>query len=719
MRKTLFLCLFLISILGFAQQKKSVAETVMELRNQQTSFEKFHVLTPTNQTNSVAESVVRNSTIAKVNFSSLEKIQREKPEFIELMIPYNGQELSVLLYKVNIFTNGFRVNSNLQQDVPYLPGEFYRGIIKDNPNSLASFTIFEDKFSGIVSSSEFQNLNIGKLNNPKNKTDYIIYSDAEMNVSFDFTCEMEDFNPDHNEMAPTTYFVDGEETVKCITMYYELDYDLYVANSNSIEETMDWFSGVYNNMQTLYENDNITIALNEVFIWETQDPYQGSGGSSGYLNSFNQERPVFPGDVGQLIGINDNADGGVAATIGGLCSDENYSYAGINFAYADVPTYSWTIMVMTHEHGHVVGSRHTHACVWNGNNTAIDSCAGFVEGNCTLPGIPPDGGTIMSYCHLANGINFALGFGPQPTMAIVNHANASDCLSEDCISTCFNTVNSVNFTETGMTTASVTWTDSDMNNANWQYAVRIYGSNAALNWINTTTNTIILENLQPNSYYNFYVRKQCGDTFTPVYKSQFATDGDFCNGDVFTDTGGASGNYSDDENFVRTIVPVDEFDKIKITFTQFNLENNWDYMYIYNGLDTSNLLATLTGTQGLNNSYESTDESGALTFRFVSDQMITSSGWIGEIECLTLGVDDLTSYLDYSYYPNPVLDQLNINAKTPILGYEMYSMDGKKIQSASVNAKNSKINMKNLPAGTYIIQLKFNEKAVQFKVIKK
>jgi hypothetical protein len=87
-------------------------------------------------------------------------------------------------------------------------------------------------------------------------------------------------------------------------------------------------------------------------------------------------------------------------------------------------------MVVTHEFGHLFGSLHTHACVWNGNNTAIDGCFGYVEGSCPLPGYPTGGGTIMSYCQLEGrpGINFNLGFGPQPGNVIRNSVNNASCL---------------------------------------------------------------------------------------------------------------------------------------------------------------------------------------------------------------------------------------------------------------------------------------------------
>ena len=53
---------------------------------------------------------------------------------------------------------------------------------------------------------------------------------------------------------------------------------------------------------------------------------------------------------------------------------------------------------------------------------------------------------------------------------------------------------------------------------------------------------------------------------------------------TFYDSGGASGNYGDDERKVWLIAPTGAT-SVTLTFTSFDTENTWDYMYVYNGTD--------------------------------------------------------------------------------------------------------------------------------------
>ena len=151
-----------------------------------------------------------------------------------------------------------------------------------------------------------------------------------------------------------------------------------------------------------------------------RSPYSGSD-SYQLLNQFQSRRTSIEGDLGQLLSY--KASGGIAV-VDGLCerfTAYKLSFSSIGRSYKQVPNYSFTVMVMAHELGHLLGSQHTHACVWNNNGTALDGCAGYTEGNCSTPGVPSNGGTVMSYCHLTSaGINLTKGFGTQPGNLIRN-----------------------------------------------------------------------------------------------------------------------------------------------------------------------------------------------------------------------------------------------------------------------------------------------------------
>ena len=57
-------------------------------------------------------------------------------------------------------------------------------------------------------------------------------------------------------------------------------------------------------------------------------------------------------------------------------------------------------------------------------------------------------------------------------------------------------------------------------------------------------------------------------------------------GDEFTDTGGNAGNYGANEDIVWTFTP-NAGEVATLTFTSFDVEANWDALYVYDGPDTS------------------------------------------------------------------------------------------------------------------------------------
>jgi hypothetical protein len=522
------------------------------------------------------------------------------------------------------------------------------------------------------------------------------------------------------------------ESIRCATIYFEIDNDLFLANNGDTTQTSNWMTSVFNNIQTLYNNDGITVALKSIFIWTDLDPYQGVGtSSSDYLNAFAANSPVFDGDLGQLIGIDDGGLGGVAVTINGLCSQDNYSYSDLNVSYSSVPTYSWTIQVITHELGHLLGSPHTHACVWNGNNTAIDNCApsalgsNWEGGECmtTPPTIPStsEKGTIMSYCHLVSGvgISFNNGFGPQPAALIVDTVNNSTCLSTDCINTCINTVTSIEVTNINTNSAYITWSDMGSGTA-WEVSVTPFASTTIV-WTLVTQPTYTVTGLNPNTYYKVRVRPLCSGAIAASRNQIFATTNTNLCSYPFTDTGGSSGNYTDMESWVRTMMPTGPGLKVRVTFTSFNLETDYDYLYIYNGPDQYNFDLTnggLTGTTLPTSTYTSTAFDGSLTFRFYSDQAVNRAGWNATISCTgTLG-EVSNDFLDFSYYPNPTSGKVSISSKDAITEIKVFNVQGQLLWSQKGNELTTDVDISKFATGTYFFQLKFNDKQANFKVLK-
>jgi len=106
-----------------------------------------------------------------------------------------------------------------------------------------------------------------------------------------------------------------------------------------------------------------------------------------------------------------------------------------------------------------------------------------------------------------------------------------------------------------------------------------------------------------------------------------------CNS-ILYDSGGNSSSYQNSENLKLTIYPGDSWAKVVLSFSQFQLEDSYDYLKIYNG--TTSLISNLIGTYTGNNqpsTITSTHKTGAITLLFTSDQYVNDNGWMALISC--------------------------------------------------------------------------------------
>jgi len=702
--------LLLYTVIG---QNKAVVEKVLQLNRSQQTFEKFELF-ELNQTKTNSREYAKsaeNVSVLNLNQQKLNELMAQKPRNLVLSIPYNGTEVTVELVKQRIFTDDFVIKNEKGNFINYEPGVYYQGMIAGNTQSLVGFSFFENDVKGVVSSLGLGNLSIGKT---KDKQDFVVYADQNLLGANPFVCAADEIR--ENQETPS-YNPEMESrammTTSCVRVYYEVANAPYLENGSDETETLNWLTSIHNNINTLYENDDILISLSEVMIWTTDDPYDGNYEQNLY--EFADTRTSFNGDLAHLINYPSTTS---VAFVNSLCTDYRYAYSGIDMYYEEVPTYSWTIMAMTHEMGHALGSPHTHACAWNGDNTAIDGCGpswGYSEG-CDGP-IPAEGGTIMSYCHGASvGINLSLGFGPQPSALIRSIVDSKSCLSSDCTGSCESTISNISMVETSPDNYQITIQDNA--SGEWAYRVYEYGQTPD-EWTYTTEQTFVVNNLEPNKYFQIDVRNICGDDILGGNHSLTILSGNLC-GLEFTDTGGNTGNYNDYQTIVKTFYPGTVGEKVTLTFSQFDLENYYDFMNIHNGNSVNSPLFA-NGNQLSGNSipgpFTSTADDGSITIRFVSDGGVTAPGWEALVSCATLSIEDVENS-DLKIYPNPTSSVLNIDAKAEIISVKLNDVSGKIIFNKKSNSIQEKLNLEHLPKGVYILTIEMKDQTVTKKIIK-
>jgi len=718
MKKFLQMCLSLIVFsTGFAQNLKPIAEKVAQAQSANKSFVKYNLFTvdASPQKIAVYEKAAAGITVMQLNKSEIARINTDRPDALEMNFPFEGKNITLELVKNDFFTHDFKVNTD-KGFANYAPGVYYQGIVKGDQNSIVAISFFADDVVGVTSIPEVGNIVIGKTKDSEN---FVSYNDAKLKAANPFSCAADQLL-ENQKMSIPSYdpkTMTAKKTDNCVRIYYEAGYGPYTQNGSNVTTTTNWVTAMHNNVSTLYSNDGITVALSQVFVWTTVDPFTGT--PSEILNKFRTTRTTFNGDVAQLLR---NPATTSIAFVNALCTTYKYSYSGVNFAYSNVPTYSWNIEAMTHEIGHNLGSPHTHACKWNGNDTAIDGC-GPASGNnegCDAA-LPSGGGTIMSYCHLVNGvgINFTKGFGVQPGALIRNTVNSKGCLGTDCIASCATTVTGLSVTN--ITQNSATATIVDNTGSSWKYKIAKMDGTIISSGV-TTNKTLNFGGLSNASYYNISIGTDCSGPQAYAFSQLILTDANWCSGIQFTDPGGATANYNDGQTIIKTFYPANAGDKLKLTFTEFSTEAGFDYMNVYDGTSTgSPRFAGGTQLSGatIPGPFLATNAAGAITVRFISDAGAVDSGWISTFECVKLATGEINLVDAISISQTSTKGIFVITSKEKILSYKVYDASGKMIKtSAKVVGEEERLDLSSYPRGSYVVSLTTATSTVNKKVIK-
>jgi len=269
----------------------------------------------------------------------------------------------------------------------------------------------------------------------------------------------------------------------------------------------------------------------------------------------------------------------------------------------------------------------------------------------------------------------------------------------------------------------------------------VYSENVAFG-----TNTATATGLSQATLYDAYISADCDTNgISSDDSDSFITEAgaEVCDGN-YVDSGGVTGDYANDENITTTITPAVAGEAVTVTFTYVDIETAtgvgaqdgcWDFLTIYNGPDTASpvLAQTLCGEESgdggvpsvpesllsVGMSFTSTDAaSGALTFVFTSDTSVPLTGWLANITCATLSVDEF-ALAQFNYYPNPTTGLLNINAKQNIDTIKVFNTLGQVVMDLSPNAMDTTLDFTNLSQGTYFLRSSINGNIATHKIIKK
>lgn len=121
----------------------------------------------------------------------------------------------------------------------------------------------------------------------------------------------------------------------------------------------------------------------------------------------------------------------------------------------------------------------------------------------------------------------------------------------------------------------------------------------------------------PGPYWNWNYYYKLVNEDTPVTRLNTPSG-------TLTDSGGADGDYGNDERQLL-LIQVDGADSITLSFSEFNLEDNYDFLWIYDG---ATVFSPLIGRWNTTSPGIVTSSGNALLVEFRSDCATTATGWV-------------------------------------------------------------------------------------------
>lgn len=693
------------------------------------------------------QKTLSDAVIYSINKEELRSLCDNKSPEITIDIPYSQNGFAKLnLKRFDILKSDAKIiartiNGNEEVKLNDIAVS-YTGQVEGLSNSLVSITFSKDNVTGLMVTNN-DNFVLGSLNDRQGKPtgSFILYKESDLKIKNSFICHTEDDlssgQIENMQRVISEKMGDAASTDLYVAeIAIEIDFITYNTYGSSVTNATNYAIALMAASSAVYMKEvNVRFVIPYLRVWTTADPYTGTT-SSALLNQFraewNTNQQSVQRTLAHFITRRGGGLGGIA-WVNVLCSSGGGSY-GYGFSGTDgpilpLPTYSWDVMVVSHEIGHNFGSPHTHSCSWSGG--PIDSCYA-TEGGCYTGPIVPTLGTIMSYCHLsAGGISLVKGFGPQPRTLIRNNAENASCMyisQRDLLlgypngGESFRTGNSTQIYWGTSLTGNVNLEFSTNNGTSWQTIQNnVSGTTRIYDWTIPEVSSTTQAKLRIISATNPNVGDTCDAAFRIILNlNQFSLLSPPASSRIEV-----SATNSQTQKFVWESAGTNPTIQYKFKIKKLGPTAEYTYLSDNNGYDTSvtfrkSFLDSLAQTLG------TTGDSVRCTWRVFGlngiDSTVSGSSFLVTLIRTSVGINVISSLVPEKFnlgnnYPNPFNPETVIRfdiAKSTFAELKIYDSRGSEVSTlVNEDLKPGNYEYKffagNLPSGAYFYRLKTSE----------
>ncbi|HEY6162732.1 MAG TPA: CUB domain-containing protein [Bacteroidia bacterium] len=232
---------------------------------------------------------------------------------------------------------------------------------------------------------------------------------------------------------------------------------------------------------------------------------------------------------------------------------------------------------------------------------------------------------------------------------------------------------------------------------------------------------------RPNTTYYWRIWNGSSETNgTPFTTPVCSTTDNNCSGTI-DDSGGPSNSYSGNEDYTYTISPTNA-SSVSVNFSAFDLETNFDSLYIYDGATiNAPLIGSYTGTNSPGNI---SSTGGSVTLHFISDPFVNNTGFAATWSCtqLSTGLSESDELSQLGIYPNPAGNEADLHYLLKDEGpvkVELVDMLGRELilsnrqQAGGEHALHIDINALALAKGLYDVRIITSKGNANIKLIVK